>query len=175
LYYGRLAKEKGIRTLLASWAALHPRAAELWVAGEGPDRPALERMAESKGLRVRFLGYQSGDKLKDLVMNARFVSVPSEWHDNSPLVIYESFAWGKPVIGSDMGGIPELIDHDRNGLIHRAGDIETLAAHIERLLGHRVEAREMGRLGRVKAEAEFDSTRHTHWILDQYHEMKEIQ
>jgi glycosyltransferase involved in cell wall biosynthesis len=173
LYYGRLAKEKGIGTLLTAWARIRSRTAELWLAGVGPERPALERQAVEKGLRVRFLGYQSGDKLKDLVTNALFVSVPSEWHDNSPLVIYESFAWGKPVIGSEMGGIPELIDHGINGFLHPSGDSEALAAHMEKLISRPSLALEMGRNGRAKADAEFDATHHTQWMLGWYRRLRE--
>jgi glycosyltransferase involved in cell wall biosynthesis len=172
LYYGRLAREKGIGTLFSAWEKVNAPGTELWLAGEGPERLALERMAKSKRLRVRFLGYQDGKGLKDLVSNALFIAVPSEWHDNSPLVIYEAFAWGKPVLGSGMGGIPELVDHGLNGLVHPAGNADTLASHIERLLGNRALIRDMGRQGRIKAESEFDSVKHTQWILEWYHRLR---
>ena len=58
-------------------------------------------------MNVEFCGNQGGDELIRLVQESRFVVVPSEWYDNSPLVIYESFSMGKPVIASIMGGMPE--------------------------------------------------------------------
>jgi len=68
--------------------------------------------------------------------------------ENYPTVVLEAMAHGKPVIGSERGGIGEMIDHDRSGLLYPARDSQRLAQHIERLANSESEAREMGRAGR---------------------------
>ena len=72
------------------------------------------------------------------------------------LVIYESFAYGKPVIASRMGGMPELVDHWKNGLLFDAGDVNTLTGHCLELWKHPEIAEKYGRAGRAKAEEEFE-------------------
>ena len=70
------------------------------------------------------LGFKSGQDLVDVVGNARAVILPSEWYENGPYSAIESLQLGRPIIGSDMGGIPELIDG--NGYIFRHGDADQL-------------------------------------------------
>ena len=64
---------------------------------------------------VEFLGYKKGRELKDLVKNAYFVIVPSEWYENNPMSIIESYSEGTPVIGAKIGGIPEIVVEDETG------------------------------------------------------------
>jgi glycosyltransferase involved in cell wall biosynthesis len=84
-----------------------------------------------------------------MVEGARFVVVPSEWHENAPLSVLEAAAHGRAVIASDMGGLPEMVRHGESGLIFRAGDAAALQGAIEQLLAHPEQAREMGRNGRA--------------------------
>ena len=117
-----MAKEKGVLTLLKAMQKV-PNL-KLRVIGDGPERQSLEKYKNQHNLdHVVFDGLKGGSELKALIQNCRFVIVPSEWYDNSPLVIYESFAYGKPVIGARMGGIPELIDHNENGFHFEAGNV----------------------------------------------------
>ena len=170
LYFGRLADEKGILTLLRA-ARRYPRA-PLYIVGDGPQRPILQEFVDKHDLsQVKFLGLKSGVELKTLVQNARVIVVPSEWYDNSPLVIYESFAYGKPVICSKMGGMPELVDHEENGLHFEAGDVQELAARIASLWENPKRAIAFGQAARAKAENEFDPDRHYHKIHEWYQEL----
>ena len=98
------------------------------------------------------LGYKQGDELKQIISHAKFTVVPSEWHDNSPLVIYESLALGKPVIGSRMGGIPELINESIDGYTFDRGDIQDFAHKVNDLLQHQEKVVTMGKAGRNKVE-----------------------
>ena len=122
---------------------------------------------------MEFVGYKSGDILQKLVSNAKFVIIPSECYDNSPLVIYESFSMGKPVIGSNMGGIPELIDHEENGLHFEVGDDNKLAQSINFLLDHPELIRQYGKNARKKAEREFSSENHYQKLISLYRQISE--
>ncbi len=174
LYFGRLADEKGILTLLRA-SRSYP-AAPLYLVGDGPQRPQLEAFVAEHGLKhVRFLGLKSGTELQEVVRGARAVIVPSEWYDNSPLVIYESFAYGKPVICSDMGGMPELVDDGENGLHFRAGDEDALAQQMGALWENPERAVQFGKAAREKAEREFDPDVHYRRMVEWYSELTATQ
>ncbi len=156
LYFGRLSGEKGLFTLLESMRLLSKSRVNLWIVGDGPLRDELELYTRTFKLsNITFLGARFGKELRDIVEKARFVVVPSEWYENSPLVIYESFATGKPVIGANIGGIPEFVDEGVNGYLFDAGSAGQLAQHIPLLYFDRQKTRELGRHAREKAEQEF--------------------
>ena len=171
LYYGRLSEEKGLLTLLR--AVQGGVGLPLHIAGDGPQRPVLEKTVRDRKIgAVRFLGILEGEALKRAVARSRFVVVPSEWYENSPLVIYESMAMGKPVIGADMGGIPELIEPGVDGFLFPAGDAESLRNRIRLLAEHPEMPRKMGRAARKKAERLFAPSAHYDRLMELYREAR---
>ena len=114
------------------------------------------------------LGYKQGDELRRLIADARFTVVPSEWHDNSPLVIYESLALGNAVIGTRMGGIPELITEGVDGYTFERGDIDDFVDKTNRLLENPNQTIDMGKRGRGKVEALYSYDQHYRKIIDLY-------
>ena len=170
IYYGRLSEEKGVLTLLQ--AMLRAPEVNLHIVGDGPQRPILENFVSKERLKtVRFWGNQNGENLVRLVQQAKFVVVPSEWYDNSPLVIYESFSMGKPVIASTLGGMPELVDDGENGFHFTAGEVEDLAEKMRWLWHDRARCEKMGKNARHKAEAEFSPEAHYAKILAVYEKL----
>jgi len=168
MYYGRLAPEKGVATLLKALKSVNSDA-QLFIVGEGPEKAPLMQYSDEHNLNnVSFLGYKSGDELSQLIADSQFVVVPSEWYDNSPLVIYESLSMGKPVIGSDLGGIPELIDDGTDGFVFKAGDEKMLAEKINQLYSDKKLAKNFGLNGRAKAEKNFSHDAHYKWIFERY-------
>lgn len=158
LYFGRLSGEKGIETAVRAAAAA---GVPLVVAGDGPLRPALERLVAEAGADVRFLGFQRGEALAAHVRGSRAVLVPSECYENAPLALIEAYAAGKPVIGSRLGGIPELVDEDRTGWLFGAGDVDALAALLRRVRALPDETvRTMGAAARGRVEQEFSRERY---------------
>lgn len=152
LFFGRLSPEKGILTLLKAMEFLPDR--RLILAGEGPAGDAYRQYARDHHLKhVNFVGFKDGDELKQLVRDAAFVVVPSEWYDNSPLVVYESSALGKPVLGARIGGIQELIDEGQTGLLFEPGNVKELQAKMHELFDQPEQAPKLGRAGRAKIEA----------------------
>lgn len=165
--FGRLERAKGLMTLLRAIETLP--SSQLWIIGDGDYRVELEAYVRQKKLdHVRFLGARYGDELKRLISEAMFVVMPSECYDNSPLVIYESFAMGKPVIGSNIGGIPELIDPEETGLLFEAGSNHELACQISFLLSHPQKIKNYGKNARRKAEHIFSPEYHYREILEKY-------
>src|SRR5690606_27073582 len=82
--------------------------------------------------RIEFLGHQTGAALWKLVSQASFVLVPSEWYENNPLTILESYGLGKPVIGSRIGGIPEIVQDGQSGFLFEPGNINELATLLKK-------------------------------------------
>jgi glycosyltransferase involved in cell wall biosynthesis len=123
LYFGRLAPEKGVATLINAAAKAHVR---LKIAGTGPEQAALHALNESLGSPAEFLGFQAGEALHQLVQQSRAVVLPSEWYENAPMSVLESMAMGKPVIGANIGGIPELINSE-TGWTYTSRNTEALS------------------------------------------------
>lgn len=81
-----------------------------------------DEIRENNLHNVEFLGFRKGEELFSFIRDASFVLVPSEWYENNPLTIVEAYSVGKPVIGSNIGGIPELIIEGRTGFLFEMGD-----------------------------------------------------
>ena len=125
LFFGRLSYEKGVMTLLQAFRDL-PRC-RLKVVGTGPKKDELKTFAkENKMNNVELLGYKTGKELTDLVSNAYFVIVPSEWYENNPMTIIEAYSVGTPVIGARIGGIPEIVVDGQTGFQFESGNIVDL-------------------------------------------------
>ncbi len=126
LYFGRLIDEKGVHYLLE--AAALASDVKLKIVGEGPDRDKLQAMvSESNFDNVEIVGPKWGDDLTELLGECRFVVVPSLWHENFPYVIFQAFAAGKPVLGTNRGGIPELVSDGVRGWIYSADNVHELS------------------------------------------------
>lgn len=129
LYFGRLSPEKGLRTLVSA-ANLLPDV-QFKLVGNGVEEAVLREMA---GDNVSFCGFLQGTALTDVIKNSRLVVLPAEWYENNPISVLEAFSFGKPVIASDIGGLPELIDHGINGWLFSPGNVCELVETIQRAL-----------------------------------------
>ena len=127
LYFGRLSREKGIHTLIKAYSSASVEE-PLFIVGSGPEEEQLKKLTDELGMadKILFLGFKSGDELKSIVSNARCVCLPSEWYENGPYSIMEAQAQGRPVIVSDYGGLPELVEDGRTGYIAKSGDVRDL-------------------------------------------------
>lgn len=168
IYFGRLSAEKGVCTLLEAMRRL--RGARLYVAGEGPlKRDLMGQVADARN--IEFLGHVPHNELKGLVKNAMFAVVPSECYDNAPMSVYEAFALGKPVIGSRIGGIPELIQHGENGLLFEPGNAGDLADTIDYLAGHKSLIQHMGKNARAGLEQRHSKAKHYEAVTNVYRKL----
>ncbi|OUN38693.1 glycosyl transferase family 1 [Faecalibacterium sp. An77] len=119
LYFGRYSEEKGIGTLLKVCEELPE--VQFVFAGTGPLEKQMEALPN-----VKNIGFKSGATLEQLVRAARFSIYPSEWYENCPFSVMESQMYGTPVIGANIGGIPELIQAGKTGELFEAGNKEEL-------------------------------------------------
>ena len=148
LYFGRFSREKGFHTLLQTAREL-PEIPFIF-AGTGP----LE--GEIAGIpNVKNVGFQRGQALENLIRQARFSLCPSEVYENCPFSVMESQLYGTPVLGADIGGIPELIEPGRTGELFESGNAAQLTEKIRQLW----EDRDLtDRYSKNCAHARFDDT-----------------
>ncbi|MEK7263316.1 MAG: glycosyltransferase family 4 protein [Bacteroidota bacterium] len=154
VYFGRLVREKGIFTLLKVMKEIP--AIKLVVVGGGEAEIEAWNFARNNNLQnVEFTGPKYGDELIAILSNATAIVVPTEWYDNSPLVVHQSFALGKPVIASNIDGIPEIIEHNRDGLLFSPGNVSELKEKIIFLQNNEDIRLQLGKNARAKAETLF--------------------
>ncbi len=115
LYFGRYSDEKGIGTLIEVCKSMPDM--QFVFAGNGPLENTVNNVSNIKNV-----GFQIGDKLEKLIREARVSVYPSEWYENCPFSVMESQMYGTPVLGANIGGIPELIDVGKTGELFESGN-----------------------------------------------------
>lgn len=143
LYFGRYSKEKGIFTLIQACKELPE--IDFVFAGKGPYSDSLKNISN-----IKDVGFQKGEELEKLIREAQFTVCPSEWYENCPFSVIESQMYATPVLGADIGGIPELIDNGRTGELFISGDKDDLKEHIYNLWNDRDRLKEYSNNCKVK-------------------------
>ncbi|MGJ7027781.1 MULTISPECIES: glycosyltransferase family 4 protein [Methanothermobacter] len=133
LYVGALSKHKGVDVLIRAFRELGDDNIRLHIVGRGPDENKLKAL-HGDDERIIFHGFLEGEELSGMYGKANVTVVPSVWYENSPMVVYESFAHSTPVIGSNIGGIPELVSEGCNGFLFEPGDKDELKSTLKRLV-----------------------------------------
>ncbi|MCX5713853.1 MAG: glycosyltransferase family 4 protein [Candidatus Omnitrophica bacterium] len=129
-YTGGLTKHKGVHILISAFKLIRNEHIRLNIVGGGVYEKELRRMAADDN-RIIFRGKFANKDMRQFYRNADILVVPSIWYDVRPNVIPEAFRDGVPVIGADIGGIPELIIENQTGFLFKSGDSEDL----KRILG----------------------------------------
>lgn len=126
LFVGRLSEEKGIKTLLE---LAKKSEIKLKIAGTGEMQE--EVLAASKQVpNIEFLGQKNKEELKELYSKCKALIFPSTWYEGFPMTIVEALSNGTPVICSKIGGLPEIINHNYNGLLFEANNTDSLVSSI---------------------------------------------
>ncbi len=166
LFVGRLSGEKGIPTLLAAAKGLD---VPVRIVGDGSLKTELRDFVKNNGMtHVTFEGYKSGVDLEQLYENAAFLVLPSQCYENAPMTILEAYACGKPVVGSRIGGIAEMIEHGRTGLQFTAGNADELAECMRALWLDASLRSQMGLAARDKVEREYSPEVHYEQLMGVY-------
>lgn len=170
VYFGRLSKEKGLYILIEAIKDIKDVC--LKIIGEGPIEESLKLKVKIEKLNnIDFLGYKNREDLKNEIRKSMFVVVPSEWYENFPFSTIEAFALGKPVIGSKIGGIPELIEDNVTGLTSESGNVEDLREKISYMLNNQDKVIEMGKNARVFVKKELNAEKHYEKLMQIYQEL----
>jgi glycosyltransferase involved in cell wall biosynthesis len=167
LFAGRISEEKGVRTLIDAAARLPDR--RFIIAGEGAELPAFKEYALKLGIgNLEFPGYVSGDALEALIEGAACVAVTSNSYENLPLSILESFARGKPVVGSDCGGISELVVDGQTGYLYERANADSLVEAIHKTIGDENERLRMAGNARKLVAGDYSPDYHYEKLMEIY-------
>jgi len=173
LGFGRLVDDKGFDLLIRAFARVHPAfpRARLVIAGEGAERAALEALAGSLGLsaHVRFVGFVAPTQVPHLLNTVSLVVVPSRWNEPFGLVALEAALMRRPVVAARVGGLPEVVDDGRTGLLVPRDDVAGLVEAISRLLAEPGTADALGAAARERAILRFSWPR----CVDEYETLYE--
>lgn len=167
LYFGRLSPEKGLNYLINAMKVL-PQI-NLKIAGRGNSGYVSKLKAQSAKMQnVEFVGFQEGLRLKRLISCSKFTILSSVWYEVFGLSILESFASGKPVVASNIGGIPETVKDGYNGLLFEPGNTDDCAEKINKLWNNPALCRKMGRNAREYVEKNFGPEEHYERLMEIY-------
>lgn len=160
IYVGRLSYEKGIDTLIEAFASIHEDI-RLEIAGDGPERQRLEQLAQVKAPgKIVFHGRLGKAQLLAFIRNALVAVLPARWQENQPISVLEAFACGVPVISSNLGGLPELVESGVSGETVLPNNPSVLAEAIRKIVRNPEAAFEMGKQAREKVLREFSPQVH---------------
>ncbi len=168
LYTGRLSKEKGVFTLIRAFKEM---GLPLKIAGTGPLEGECHKLSEGVS-GIQMMGYKTGKELEELYRSAHACVVPSEWYENAPMSVIEPLAYGKPVIGARIGGIPELIQEEKSGLLFKPFEPEDLKEKVLKL--ERLSREDYGDMcgqARESAKTQFSLERHYDDLLKIYRQV----
>lgn len=167
LYVGRLTIDKGVGSIIKA-AAKMPQV-EFKIVGDGPDRELFEAQAE--GLKnVTFLGFKNREEVDMLISQCSGVIVSSLLYENCPMSVLETMSQGKAVIASEIGGIPEIVNHGRNGFLYRNEDINSLCEAIETVVSGGQLVDSIEKSARADIERRYSETAHLNGLISIYKE-----
>jgi glycogen(starch) synthase len=163
LCLGRLVEHKGFDVAVDAFSMLRERFPELRliVAGDGPARPALEHRVNQMGLGgdVEFLGLVDAEEVPELLNRATVVIMPSR-REPFGLVALEAAQMARPIVASKVGGLPEVVVHNRTGLLVEKDNSAAIVEGVEYLLNNTETAARLGRCARERAHHLFNMKRH---------------
>lgn len=143
LFVGRIEKQKGLMTLIKAFAQTDYKLKIIGFSNDGYE-DELKMYLEGKQHHIEFLGRKPFEEIVPYLKSCLCTVVPSEWYDNFPNVILESFAYKKAVIATDFGSLPELVKDGKTGLTFRYASSDDLMEKVEYMFKHQDEVRQMG-------------------------------
>jgi glycosyltransferase involved in cell wall biosynthesis len=156
LFVGRVEKIKGVRYLIEAVPLIIKKIPniQLYIVGDGHEKNSLFKLVNDIGLsnNIHFIGWQKNEDLKRYYKIASVIIIPSIWPENFPSVCLEAMSFGRPVIGTRVGGIPEIIDDKVNGYLVKPKDSVQIAEKVTKLLLDKNLLKFMSKNARIKSE-----------------------
>ena len=170
LYVGPLVMHKGIHILIDAFKQLNHKNIKLHIVGAGGYAAQLKRIAGIDS-RITFHGFVPEEELVLLYKKAHITVVPSIWYETFGRIIIESFKYGTPVVGSNIGGIPEIIENGYNGLLFEPGNIGELKDTLESLIENPSELRRLSE-GAFESVKKYDIAEHIVKLQEIYEQVR---
>ena len=173
LYFGRLSREKGILNLINAF--LKTKKGKLYIAGTGPELDVIKNIISDNKLekRIKLLGFLNKDEMKEVTRKARFIVIPSIWYENCPYSAIETQALGKPIIGADIGGIPELVINNENGLIYKYDNVDELSNKLNKLFTDDELVKKLSKNAKEYAKQEYSVDSYYESLINIYNRVRE--
>lgn len=171
LFFGRLSIEKGI--INAIKAIQNVESSKLYIAGDGPEKENIEKYIKENSLedKIKLLGYLKQDEINEYIIKSKVVIQPSVWFENCPYSVLETMEAGKPLIGSKIGGIPELIEDGINGYIYKFDDVNELSEKLQKIYKDEKIVQEFGKNSRRLYEKKYSDDIYYKKLMDLYNEL----
>lgn len=170
IYFGSLIPGKGVEVFIRSLVGI--KNGTFRIVGEGNMRNVLEKIVRDEipagGPLIEFTGHLSAVELRKEISISLVVIIPSIWYENAPMAVLEAFSQGKPVLGSRLGGITELIKNGENGYLFQPGNADDLREKMLLLLEDRSKTFEMGQKARIWVKKERAPERYYERLLEIY-------
>lgn len=157
VYGGRLSEEKGVEMVIEVAKQLPD--IQFKIVGTGPEEGRLHALAHGND-NIEFVGFRSGDALQEMYRNALAMMIPSRVHENFPLSALESLALGTPVVGSHVGGMPEVVEDHVTGLLVQPTDVRGWVEAVMRLAYDEDFRLKLARAARLSVETTFHIKHH---------------
>lgn len=169
LFVGRLSHEKGLSVLIEA-DRMTRLPLPVYIAGDGPMRQEVEQAAARPGSRIKVLGPQSREQVLDLMRAATVLLVPSIWYEGFPMVLAEALSFGLPVIASRIGGLPEIVEHGKPGLLFEARNASAFVEALRKILGDADLLSSMRQAARQRFEDLYSEERNHAMLMTIYQE-----
>ncbi|MCP5197111.1 MAG: glycosyltransferase family 4 protein [Gammaproteobacteria bacterium] len=167
IFFGRIEHIKGIWTLIKSFEEL--RSEKLVIVGTGLEYESVSKyLLEKKLDNISLMGFKRKEELGSLIQGAIATIAPSIWYETFGLTLIESFAYGKPVIASNIGGMTEVVEDGVDSILVKPGDVDDLVSAIYRMSQNKRMAVDMGRVGRSNLEKKFNKEMHYKKLMAVY-------
>lgn len=170
LFVGRLSPEKGFDVLVNAWKRIASPGLVLRVCGGQTDVIArLKKQLDAHD--IDFLGHVSQEEVIRQLKSAHFLVMPTSWYENMPRVVVEAFACGRPVIGSNLGALAEMVDHNRTGLLFEPRNPADLAKNLAFAISQPYEISRMSREARREYEARYSPEKAYNSLMSIYEQV----
>lgn len=170
LYVGRIEKQKGLMTLIRAFEDTDMALKIIGFSNDGYE-DELKAYLQVKKHHIEFLGRMTFEQIVPYLKSCRCTVVPSEWYDNFPNVILESFAYKKPVIATNFGSLPELVVDGQTGCTFRYADYNDLRLKAEFMLQQEKEAKRMGLMGFTRLLQDYSPEEHYRQLMQIFNKL----
>lgn len=170
LFVGRIEKQKGLMTLIKAFENTDYNLKIIGFSNDGYE-DELKNYLKDKKHNIEFLGRKSFEEIVPYLKSCLCTTVPSEWYDNFPNVILESFAYKKAVIATNFGSLPELVHDNQTGLTFKYADIQDFKEKIKYMFEHESEAKLMGENGYNQILSSYSPVQHYNQLMKLFNQI----